>query len=110
MSNLFNVSSIPLHVNQYFYQMSSLDSYLVVETLSTIGLPANPAESRAVMILNVSDQQINIDATDGTNQIYNNLYAPAGSFSLTVDANRIIYLIYAKNLLTNQGRWLTHLG
>lgn len=110
MSNLFNVSSIPLHVNQYFYQMSSLDSYLVVETLSTIGLPANPAESRAVMILNVSDQQINIDATDGINKIYNNLYAPAGSFSLTVDANRIIYLIYAKNLLTNQGRWLTHLG
>jgi hypothetical protein len=110
MSNLFNVSSIPLHVNQYFYQMSSLDSYLVVETLSTIGLPANPAESRAVMILNVSDQQINIDSTDGTNKIYNNLYAPVGSFSLTVDANRIIYLIYAKNLLTNQGRWLTHLG
>jgi len=110
MSNLFNVSSIPLHVNQYFYQMSSLDSYLVVETLSTIGLPANPVESRAVMILNVSDQQINIDSTDGTNKIYNNLYAPAGSFSLTVDANRIIYLIYAKNLVTNQGHWLTHLG
>ena len=110
MSNLFNISSIPLHVNQFFYQMSSTDSYLVVETLSTIALPANPPESKAVMIMNVSNQAINIDSTDGTNKIYNNLYAPAGSFSLTVDANRIIYLIYTKNVSANQGRWLTHLG
>jgi len=110
MSNLFNVSSIPLHVNQFFYQMSSIDSYLVVESLSTIGLPANPAESKAVMIMNVSNQPINIDSTDGTNQIYNNLYAPSGSFSFTLDANRIIYLIYTKNLSAGNGRWLTHLG
>jgi hypothetical protein len=90
--------------------MSSIDSYLVVESLSTIGLPANPAESRAVMIMNVSNQPINIDSTDGTNKIYNNLYAPAGSFSFTLDANRIIYLIFARNTSANQGRWLTHLG
>ena len=110
MSNLFNVSSIPLHVSQYFYQMSNLDSYLVVETLSTIGLPQNPAESRAVMIINVSNQVINIDSTDGTHQIYNNLYAPSGSFSLTVDANRIVYLIYTRNISANQGKWVTQLG
>jgi hypothetical protein len=110
MSNLFNVSSIPLHVNQFFYQMSNLDSYLVVEALSTIGLPPNPVESRAVMIINASNQVINIDSTDGTNKIYNNLYAPAGSFSLTVDANRIVYLIYTRNITANQGKWVTHLG
>lgn len=110
MSNLFNVSSIPLHVNQYFYQMAGIDSYLVVETLSTIGLPANPVESKAVMIINASNQTINIDSTDGTTQIYNNLYAPTGSFSLTVDANRIVYLIYTRNISANQGKWLTHLG
>lgn len=110
MSNLFNVSSLPLHVNQFFYQMAPYDSYLVVETLSTIGLPQNPVESKAVMILNVSNEPIHIDSTDGAKMIYNNLYAPNGSFSLTVDANRIAYFIYAKNLVTNQGRWLTHLG
>lgn len=110
MSNLFNVSSLPLHVNQFFYQMSSFDSYLVVETLSTIGLPMNPAESKAIMILNVSIEPIHIDSNDGITMIYNNLYAPNGSFSMTVDANRITYLIYTKNLVTNQGRWLTHLG
>jgi hypothetical protein len=110
MSNLFNVSSIPLHVNQFFYQMSSLDSYLVVEALSTIGLPPNPVESKAVMIINASNQPINIDSTDGTNKIYNNLYAPVGSFSLTVDANRIVYLIYTRNISANQGKWVTHLG
>jgi hypothetical protein len=90
--------------------MSNIDSYLVVETLSTIALPANPSESKAVMIMNVSNQVINVDSTDGANKIYNNLYAPTGSFSLTVDANRIIYLIYTKNLSTGNGRWLTHLG
>ena len=110
MSNLFNVSSLPLHVNQFFYQMMPYDSYLVVETLSTIGLPQNPVESKAVMILNVSNHPIHIDSTDGTNMIYNNLYAPAGTSSLTVDANRITYFIYTKNLVTSQGRWLTHLG
>ena len=110
MSNLFNVSSIPLHVNQFFYQMSNLDSYLVVETLSTIGLPHNPVESRAIMIINASNQAINIDSTDGTNRIYNNLYAPNGSFSLTADANRIVYLIYTRNITANQGKWVTHLG
>ena len=110
MSNLFNVSSIPLHVNQYFYQMMGIDSYLVVETLSTIGLPQNPLESKAVMIINASSQVINIDSTDGVNRIYNNLYAPSGSFSLTIDANRIVYLIYARNISANQGKWVSHLG
>ena len=110
MSNLFNVSSLPLHINQFFYQMTSFDSYLVVETLSTVGLPQNPAESKAVMILNTSNQNIIIESTDEVNQIYNNLYAPGGTFSLTVDANRITYFIYTINRTTNQGRWLTHLG
>ena len=36
MSNLFNVSSIPLHVNQYNYQMNSNETYLVIETYSNI--------------------------------------------------------------------------
>ena len=110
MSNLFNVSSIPLHVNQFFYQMSITDSYLVVESLSTIGLPQNPVESKAVMIINASNQVINIDSTDGTTQIYNNLYAPMGSYSLTADANRIVYLIYTRNISANQGKWVSHLG
>jgi hypothetical protein len=110
MSNLFNVSSIPLHVNRFFYQMTSSDSYLVVESLSTIGLPHNPPESRAIMIMNASEQAINIDSTDNTNKIYNNLYAPDGTFSLTVDANRIVYFIYTKNLASGQSKWLTHLG
>ena len=107
MSNLFNVSSIPLHVNQFFYQMASYDSYLIVETLSTIGLPQNPVESKAVMIINTSDQDITIESTI---MIYNNLYAPNGTFAFTVNANRIVYFIYVKNLTTNQGKWLTHLG
>lgn len=110
MSNLFNVSSIPLHVTQFFYQMSSIDSYLVVESLSTIGLPLNPVESKAVMIINVSNQVINIDSTDGVNQIYNNLYAPNGTSSLSVEANRIVYLIYTRNISANLGKWVTHLG
>jgi len=87
--------------------MTSSDSYLVVETLATIGLPQNPTESRAVMIMNASDQAIHIDAT---HHIYNNLYAPTGSLSLTVDANRIVYFIYTRNVSANQGKWLTHLG
>jgi hypothetical protein len=110
MSNLFNVSSIPLHVNQYNYQMNSNDTYLVVETYSNINLPKNPAESKAIMLINASTQLITINSTDNINKIYNNLYAPEGSFSLNLEPYRIVYFIFTKNLTTNTGFWLTHLG
>jgi len=110
MSNLFNVSSIPLHVNQYNYQMNANDTYLVIETYSNINLPRNPTESKAIMLINASTQLIVINSPDNVNKIYNNLYAPEGTFSLNVEPYRIIYFIYTKNLTTNTGFWLTHLG
>jgi hypothetical protein len=110
MSNLFNVSSIPLHVNQYTYQMNSYDSYLIVETYSQLTLPNNPKESKAILLMNVSNQVIVVDTVDETNKIYNNLYAPNGTFNLNIEPKRIVYFIYTKNLTTNTGMWMTHLG
>jgi hypothetical protein len=110
MSNLFNVSSIPLHINQYNYQMNTNDTYLVVETYSNINLPNTPNESKAVMLINASSHTIIVNSNNNANKIYNNLYAPEGTFSLNIDPYRIVYFIYTRNLTTQTGFWLTHLG
>ena len=56
------------------------------------------------------EQALTLESNDGVNKIYNNLYAPDGKFTIELDANRMIYLIYVINRLNNQGKWLTHLG
>ena len=110
MSHLFHITSLPLHINQYYYQITQNDSYLIVETLSNLTLPTNPTDGKARLLVNVSDQALTLESNDGVNKIYNNLYAPDGKFTIELDANRMIYLIYVINRLNNQGKWLTHLG
>jgi|AntAceMinimDraft_11_1070367.scaffolds.fasta_scaffold05176_2 hypothetical protein len=110
MSHLFHITSLPLHINQYSYQVSQNDSYLIIETLSQLVLPPNPEDGKAILIVNVSEQVLSLETNDGVNKIYNNLYAPNGSFEVEIDANRMIYLIFVINISTNQGKWLTHLG
>jgi hypothetical protein len=110
MSNFFHVTSLPLRINQYSYQIKENDSYLIVETMSQIILPSNPADSKAILITNVSDHKINIESTDGINKIYNHLYSPEGTFDLIMEENRILYIIYIMNYSTNIGRWVTHFG
>ena len=110
MSNFFHVTSLPLRINQYSYQIKENDSYLIVETMSQITLPSNPVDSKAILITNVSDHKINIESTDGRNKIYNHLYSPEGTFDLIMEENRILYIIYIMNYSTNIGRWVTHFG
>jgi hypothetical protein len=110
MSNFFHVTSLPLRINQYSYQIQENDSYLIIETLSQLVLPANPLDSKAILIVNVSNHTIDLESQDGTNKIYNHLYSPNGEFDLKIEANRIIYLIYIKNQSLNEGRWVTHFG
>tara|TARA_B100000497_G_C7344358_1_gene225773 strand:- start:120 stop:356 length:237 start_codon:yes stop_codon:yes gene_type:complete len=78
--------------------------------MSQISLPPNPADSKAILITNVSDHKINIESIDGINKIYNHLYSPEGTFDLIIEENRILYLIYIMNYSTNIGRWVTHFG
>ena len=110
MSNFFHVTSLPLRINQYSYQINENDSYLIIETMSQIVLPPNPTDSKAILVVNVSNHTINIESQDGINKIYNHLYSPEGTFDLKLETNRIIYLIYIINHSTNQGQWVTHLG
>jgi hypothetical protein len=110
MSHLFHVTSLPLRINQFSYQIKENDSYLIIETLSQLVLPSNPTDSKAILLVNVSNHTIDLESQDGVNKIYNHLYAPEGSFDLKIEANRILYLIYIKNQSLNQGRWVTHLG
>jgi len=78
--------------------------------MSQIILPSNPTDSKAILVVNVSNHTINIESQDGITKIYNHLYSPEGTFDLNIEANRIIYIIYIMNYSTNQGRWVTHLG
>lgn len=110
MSNFFHVTSLPLRINQYSYQIKQNDSYLIIESMSQIILPSNPTDSKAILVVNVSNHTINIESQDGITKIYNHLYSPEGTFDLNIEANRIIYIIYIMNYSTNQGRWVTHLG
>jgi hypothetical protein len=110
MSHFFHVTSLPLRINQYSYQIKENDSYLIVETLSELVLPSNPTDSKAILLVNVSNYTIQLDSQDGINKIYNHLYSPDGTFNLKIEANRIIYLIYIVNYSTNEGRWVTHIG
>ena len=110
MSNFFHVTSLPLRINQYSYQIKQNDSYLIIESMSQIILPSNSTDSKAILVVNVSNHTINIESQDGITKIYNHLYSPEGTFDLNIEANRIIYIIYIMNYSTNQGRWVTHLG
>ena len=110
MSNFFHVTSLPLRINQYSYQINENDSYLIIETMSQIVLPPNPTDSKAILVVNVSNHTINIESQDGINKIYNHLYSPEGTFDLKLEKNRILYLIYIINHSINQGQWVTHLG
>jgi len=110
MSNFFHVTSLPLRINQYYYQIKQNDSYLIIESMSQIVLPPNPTDSKAILLVNVSNHTINLESQDGITKIYNHLYSPEGTFGLQIEANRIIYLIYIMNYSTNEGRWVTHLG
>jgi hypothetical protein len=110
MSHLFHITSLPLHINQYSYQITQNDSYLIVETLSQLVLPPNPTDATAILLVNVSDYVLTVESNDGVNKIYNDLYAPTGSFSIEMDANRMLYLIYVINQTNSQGKWLTHFG
>jgi hypothetical protein len=110
MSNFFHVTSLPLRINQYVYQIKENDSYLIVESLSELILPANPVDSKAILLVNVSNFTINLESQDGTNKIYNHLYSPNGTFNLEIETNRIMYLIYIKNISENEGRWVSMFG
>ena len=61
MSNFFHVTSLPLRINQYSYQIKENDSYLIIETMSQLVLPPNPADSKAILVTNVSDHTINLE-------------------------------------------------
>ena len=61
MSNFFHVTSLPLRINQYSYQIQDNDSYLIVETMSQLVLPANPSDSKAILLANVSNQTIDLE-------------------------------------------------
>jgi hypothetical protein len=110
MSNFFHVTSLPLRINQYSYQIHDNDSYLIVETMSQLVLPSNPVDSKAILLVNVSNQTIDLESHNSVNKIYNNLYAPDGSLELNIEPNRIIYIIYIINQSLNEGRWVTHFG
>ena len=110
MSNFFHVTSLPLRINQYSYQIHDNDSYLIVETMTQLSLPSNPTDSKAILLVNVSNQTIDLESHNTSNKIYNNLYAPDGSLTLKIEANRIIYIIYIVNQSLNEGRWVTHFG
>ena len=110
MSNFFHVTSLPLRINQYSYQIQNNDTYLIIETMSQLVLPSNPNDSKAILLVNVSNQTIDFESHNASNKIYNNLYAPDGSLALKIEPNRIIYIIYIINQSLNQGRWVTHIG
>ena len=110
MSNFFRVTGLPLRINQSSYQITENDSYIIVETQSTLVLPPNPKDSKAVLIVNVSNNIIELLTNGLTNKIYNNLYSPEGSYEIKMEANRIIYLIFIMNYSTNQGHWVSHFG
>ena len=56
--------------------------------MSQLVLPPNPADSKAILVTNVSDHKINLESQDGINKIYNHLYSPEGTFDLKMEANR----------------------
>ena len=62
MSHLFHITSLPLHINQYYYQITQNDSYLIVETLSNLTLPTNPTDGKAILLVNVSDQALTLES------------------------------------------------
>jgi len=110
MSRRFNITGLPLRINQFFYQIKQNDSFLIVESLSNLTLPANPEDGKVILIVNVSEELLVLNSNDNTNQIYNNLYAPNGSFEIEIDANRTVYLMYIVNITSNEGRWLAQVG
>ena len=78
--------------------------------MTQLSLPSNPTDSKAILLVNVSNQTIDLESHNTSNKIYNNLYAPDGSLTLKIEANRIIYIIYIVNQSLNEGRWVTHFG
>lgn len=69
MSNFFHVTSLPLRINQYSYQIHDNDTYLIVETMSQLVLPANPSDSKAILLVNVSNQTIDLESHNSANKI-----------------------------------------
>jgi hypothetical protein len=99
-------------VSLSFYHVTSGTAYTITRNLIIcvdipvpITLPSNPSDGLSVIIVNNSGAIISVSTPNGS-LIYNNLYAPRGANSLSLNNNNSMSLLFIINKTTNNYNWV----